>query len=107
MLKQFVTRHNAIKKNIHFIKNEHSKIIGQKVKIRNKYRKWLKSNLDGLTDYKGDELLEEIINKKRTQGIVVQTKYDAQDGAILTVQFDDGKNHLFCLDDVSELKVKK
>jgi len=102
-IQSYVKKYKAIKKHQHDLKNNHSKLIGLKVKMSPKYRKWLKGHLDELTDNKGDELYEDIINKKVNEATVIDTS--CVDHEInLHIQFSDGRTKHIGLEDVIEIK---
>lgn len=104
LLNKYLKKQKRIKKYLHEIKSNHQQLVGSKVKVTNKYRKWLKSHLNELTNNEGDKLLEEIISKKRNKAKVIATKHDNPDGIILTIQFPDGETQLLSLEDVTEIK---
>ncbi len=101
-VKSFIRKYKNILKLQNEIKKNHQQLVGLNVKVSPKYRQWLKSNIDGLTDYKGDELLEDIINKKVSVGKVVFSRVVDQE-VNLTIEFTDGRKKIVGLEDIIQL----
>lgn len=78
------------------LQSEHSKMIGQKVRINDKYAKWLEKNLDQLFTRPGASSPEEDQSykfckkniKERFWGEVVSSRFD-EDGVTLKVKFKE------------------
>lgn len=103
-IQSYVNKYKAIKKNQFELQKNHSKLVGLKVKLSPKYRQWLKSHLDELTDNKGDELFEDIINKKVNVATIIATSCQDNHEITLNIKFRDGRTKLVGLEDVLEIK---
>lgn len=99
-VKHFVKTYKMILKKQNEIKQNHQNLVGLKVKMSPKYRRWLKQNIDGLTDYKGDELLEDIISKKANEATIISTSVLDHYELNIQVKFTDGRTKYVGLEDV-------